>query len=445
MNIKPCFYLKNPNSVEKTSIYLYIQNNRKKFKYGIGKSILPVLWDLKTQRPIRDIKTVNKLEKEFPFIKVELQNIHSRIEDITKLSIRSINEMEIGGELDFSLLRKQLNEVYNKKVEESKVKVLNLNDYIESYVSEIENATRLITTGKNKGNRYQKGTIKNYRGFQTQFNEYQKAKRNNLNFESITLDFYDDFLQYFNSKNYSPNTLGRLIKTLKVVMRSAQEEGLHINEEYKRRKFETLKCDVEAIYLNKDELGRLYELNLDDKPNYDLARDVFLCGCYTALRFSDYSRLNKIHFKEQNGFKVIDIITKKTNERVIIPVRPELKKILEKYDYNLPKTYEQKVNDYIKKICKKAKIEERVELREQKGGFVVNTIKPKNELVKTHTARRTGATLMYLAGIPSIDIMKITGHSKESNFLKYIRATKEETACRLASNSFFSGGLSKVS
>jgi integrase len=57
---------------------------------------------------------------------------------------------------------------------------------------------------------------------------------------------------------------------------------------------------------------------------------------------------------------------------------------------------------------------------------------PKYELITNHTGRRTAATLMYKKGIPSIHIMKITGHATESSFMKYIRITKEETADLLA-------------
>jgi hypothetical protein len=32
---------------------------------------------------------------------------------------------------------------------------------------------------------------------------------------------------------------------------------------------------------------------------------------------------------------------------------------------------------------------------------------------------------------PSIDIMKITGHKKQSNFMLYIKQSKEETANRI--------------
>jgi hypothetical protein len=44
---------------------------------------------------------------------------------------------------------------------------------------------------------------------------------------------------------------------------------------------------------------------------------------------------------------------------------------------------------------------------------------------------------MYLAGIPTLDIMKITGHKTEREFLKYIRVTKEQTAEFLSNHEYF--------
>lgn len=63
----------------------------------------------------------------------------------------------------------------------------------------------------------------------------------------------------------------------------------------------------------------------------------------------------------------------------------------------------------------------------------------KCDLVKTHTARRSGATNMYLTGIPTIAIMKITGHKTEKKFMKYIKITEEQTAMELMNHPYFSG------
>ena len=46
---------------------------------------------------------------------------------------------------------------------------------------------------------------------------------------------------------------------------------------------------------------------------------------------------------------------------------------------------------------------------------------------------------MYLAGIPTIAIMKITGHKTEKEFMKCIKITEEQTAMELMSHPIFSG------
>ena len=51
---------------------------------------------------------------------------------------------------------------------------------------------------------------------------------------------------------------------------------------------------------------------------------------------------------------------------------------------------------------------------------------PKYKLIHSHTARRTGATLMYLSGMEIYDIMKVTGHSTPIMLKKYIKADQLE-------------------
>jgi hypothetical protein len=62
---------------------------------------------------------------------------------------------------------------------------------------------------------------------------------------------------------------------------------------------------------------------------------------------------------------------------------------------------------------------------------------PKYKKISTHTARRSAATNMYLASIPTIDIMKITGHKTETIFLNYIKVSKEETAKNLTNHPYY--------
>ncbi len=72
-----------------------------------------------------------------------------------------------------------------------------------------------------------------------------------------------------------------------------------------------------------------------------------------------------------------------------------------------------------------------------KAGKIATETKPKYSLITSHTARRSFATNAYKDGVPTIAIMKITGHRSVIFFLNYIKIGKEENAEQLASHPFF--------
>lgn len=72
-----------------------------------------------------------------------------------------------------------------------------------------------------------------------------------------------------------------------------------------------------------------------------------------------------------------------------------------------------------------------------KGAGREHHVKRRCDMVSSHTARRTGATLLYKSGVPIKQCMMITGHKSESTFLGYIRISKEENAELLSKNPFF--------
>ncbi len=169
-------------------------------------------------------------------------------------------------------------------------------------------------------------------------------------------------------------------------------------------------------------------------------RAVARLRCYTAQRFSDYSTINEGNIRIlESGQRVIDLKQQKTGNHVVIPVRPELQAILDKYENRLPKSYEQKVNRFIKEVAREAGITEKIEVSYVQNGEKKTHLVEKCDLVKTRTARRSGVTNMYLAGIPTIAIMKITGHKTEKEIMKYIKITEEQTAMELMNHPYFSG------
>jgi len=391
--------------------YEIADNSKKKYinlKYSTGLKILPKYWNVKTYRA--------KQTENFDYqsFNIELDNIENTIKQIYRINKNATPN--------------QLRELLKNK--DKKETTFTFNQYIKHFINGIENGTIL----KIKGGKYTNGSVKSYKAFQSTLDNYQKAKKITLDFNDITLEFYNQFVVYLNSKDFSQNYIGKQIKDIKAIMNRAFDLGYHKSQEYKRQSFKKVEEQkVFDIYLNKDELVRFEKINLSKKPHLDIARDIFLVGCYTAQRYSDYSKISKANIKANQ----IELTQQKTKEQVIIPISSKLRTILEKYNYQLPKTYEQKVNKYIKEIGELAKIDELIEIQRIKGGKVTKKEVEKYKLIKTHTARRTGATLMYLANIPTIDIMKFTGHQSTVQLLKYIKVSKQETATKLSSHPYF--------
>nr|WP_163718783.1 tyrosine-type recombinase/integrase [Mangrovibacterium lignilyticum] len=125
------------------------------------------------------------------------------------------------------------------------------------------------------------------------------------------------------------------------------------------------------------------------------------------------------------------------NEDVVIPIHPIVGEILNSgFEITTPIS-DQKLNKQIKQVCRCVGINDLVSVSRTEGNELVERNQQKWELISTHTARRSGATNMYLAGIPSISIMKITGHKTEKSFLKYIKISQEENAKLLSGHKFF--------
>ena len=111
------------------------------------------------------------------------------------------------------------------------------------------------------------------------------------------------------------------------------------------------------------------------------------------------------------------------------------------FSSNLPPLIsDQKLNSYLKELCKKAEFTQKVKDTRQgrkkpkgTGEFV-----PKYELITTHTARRSCATNMYLAGFDLYFIQGILGHRKIETTIKYIGITRKLIALKMVDNPYFS-------
>lgn len=265
----------------------------------------------------------------------------------------------------------------------------------------------------------------------------------------------DRFVSFMEKNGYMVTSINKYIICFKAMIQNAMDQELHNNlialRAFSKKKIqETDKA--KEIYLTKTELQALYEMPLEGLK--DKVRDVFLVGCYTCQRFSDYARLEKENFtKTAKGTKVVRIVQEKTGNDVVIPIlNDNLLHIAEKYGYDIPKVNDVILNRYIKQILKElsstvpslARKERTLltmkEREKEKQGLVSferdnkgYVIKPRYELVSSHTARRSGITNLYLSGnFDTYQMMSISGHRDEKTFYEYIKLSSDEVADSIA-------------
>jgi len=143
-------------------------------------------------------------------------------------------------------------------------------------------------------------------------------------------------------------------------------------------------------YLTPEELKRLEEkdLHIDRLAK---VRDLFLFSCYTGIAFVDLGKFSKNDITLEDGMEWIVIARTKTGSPSYIPVFPQAKKLLEKYDYKIPVITNQKVNAFLKEIQVLCDI---------------------NQHLNFHMARHTFATTITLSqGVPIESVSEMLGHS----------------------------------
>lgn len=315
-----------------------------------------------------------------------------------------------------------------------KEQATNFNDFIAKYIQECESGKR-----KKKGGttNVSPGTVKSYKGFQAQFKEYQETRLRVIDFSDLNLDFYNDFRLFLTDKQYSPNTIARMVKICKTTCYAAEQLKL-MDAGNVRTGFEVIYKDVDNVYLTEERIQELYEYDLSNRPAWEKVKDVFVVGCLTGQRVSDYKRISsKMIVTLNDGDRYIKIKQVKTGNPVYILLDWRIEAILNKYGGVLPKVYDQKINDHIKEIGEALGWTEIVELDEQRGAMEYTAKKRFCDCLKTHTCRRSLATNMQKAGASISSIMAITGHSSEQQVKTYLKLNEADKGMLARKEDYF--------
>jgi hypothetical protein len=395
------------------NLRLLFRHNDKDFAIG-GKTKLEVTRDYwnnhHSKQRIKDIKVKNLQTK-----------VNNQLGALENHILNAFNSTQ-PGKVSKDWLKTTIENYYNPP--QQKIIPTDLVGYIDYYLeyrkNEITEANRKkVKVTKNKMLRLQ--------------NELGKP----ILINEVNEDFKKAYVDFSNKNSYSQNTQHREFVLIKTICFHARYLGVKTHHQLDGITLQ--REEANHIYLTLEELEKVKKADL--KHDYlDNARDWLLISCYTGQRVSDFMRFKPEMIRTENGKPLLEFRQKKTKKEMSIPVVKEVREILEKRNGKFPRPIsDQRYNDYIKEVCKEAKIKDEVKGK-RRVSIAPKGVKPtkndyrdiedtfqKWELVSSHIGRRSFATNFY-GKVPTTYLINITGHGSEKMFLNYIKKSNKDLA-----------------
>lgn len=433
------------DSSEYCNIYARVRNNDNNKKYAVGFKIFISEW-----KKYQD-------ESYIPNSWMESINISYAQFNSILLAIKDLLENDFNPDTaieDIKRIREQGVFVEPEKIKRKDWKNKYLTFYMQSYIDSLKSGIRTNhKTNEPVSEHYimsLENTLNIVRAYELEFGR--------LTLSHIDMEFQDRFMSWCLRQQYSENSIALYLDTIRMIMKYAYAEKqttshIFLNPDFVPRtektdnvflSMEQIDCmynldlnspdsvsKIKKIYLqkfNKKEIGKKYMTAILKTINR--TRDIFIAGCLTGQRVSDYMRFNKEMIVNVNGKKFLKVKQIKTKKIVYIPLDKRVESIIYKYDGKSHTVCADFFNRYIHIIC------------EVLGWTWIPNLPNVNKAIKagnrfcdlvcSHTARRSFATNAYLAGIPLQSIMAITGHSKEETLRIYLRLDMKEKALTAA-------------
>ena len=405
------FLYRSKKDTAPLTIRLLYRHEGKDFVFGVRSELLIErdYWSKVHNAPTRDVKIKNKQT----LINTELNKIETYVlEEVKSYGLDRLNKKILAG---------IVKRYYNP--EEKKVDQDVLTERIKIIIETAdlkENDTGGLGLSKNR--------VKAYGQLLRVVEEFQGDKIYKI--KDVNLRFALDFKNYLlKNKRYGSVTAMKYLSDVKTVCFEAERLGVEVSPQLRFIKRKTIKNEF-ILFLTREEIEKVKSTHFEEHYLKN-AKKWLLLGVSVGQRGGDLLDLTKENFITRGGLSLIELKQKKTGKQITIPVLEETEEIKRS---GLPhKISTQKLNNYIKEVCKRSGIDEPTEglkmnpstLRKEKGTF------PKWELVSTHICRRTFASNLY-GELPTPLIMSITGHSTEKMLLSYIGKTSMDYAQQIA-------------
>lgn len=391
-------------------IYIRLRDGRKlDLKVKTSFIVNPTDWNASKERP-RHTKTemLSKLDEDLLDLKSDILKAYNQ-------------RIENNANIDIAWLQDIIAPDQNSKIPTKLV------PYFDYYL--------LI-----KGNTIKLNTIKKITSFKLLLSNFEKRQKKSFQINEIDLNFQQKLVAYCKSNNYSTNYISDILKYVRTICKSANQNGIKSNIQTESLKIK--KTEVSITYLTPAEIQKIKDKQYDF-DYLDNARDWLLISCETGQRISDFMKFNKSMIREAitpkgKSIKLIEFTQEKTGKKMSVVVTEMVEEILKKRDGSFPRPIsDQKYNDYIKTVCELAEIDEVVQgsMKDKDTKRQVTGYFKKHQLVVSHIGRRSFASNYYMK-FPIGYLMNQTGHTSERSFLAYIGKSNADYSLAFADELF---------
>ena len=234
-------------------------------------------------------------------------------------------------------------------------------------------------------------------------------KRTDIAMNELTEDFIRDYCLYLrNEVGLAQSSVWIYSIPLKHIVTTA-----HYNGKIARNPFAQYKVDPdhkERGFLTEDELQAFTTVELNN-PDLELARDLFVFGCWTGISFIDIKNLTTENITILGGSPWIVSKRQKTGVPFQIKLMDIPMQIIKRYEpYRISNTLfnigsHDTINKRIKEVAKMCDIEKRTSF---------------------HLSRHTFAVLALNYGMPIESVSKILGHTNITTTQIYAKVTNSK-------------------
>lgn len=432
--------VKGPDGTEFVSIYARVRHYPIDKKLPVGLHILPSEWEAYsngTYNPTDWMSSINVSYSHFQNILEQIETfLETSFNPLTAASdIRKILEQNVFVPVSDSVIR------YGDKY---------FSVFLQKYTMDAKNG-KILKQGR--ATPVTKGYVNDIVHFYNKFTQYEK-ENGRVTFDEMDMTFHRKYIRWCNARNYSQNVIANDFGSMCRILRLAFFNKLTNNDIFKNPDFVPARVITNAVYLTVEQIEEMRNYDLHSQESIsrfkeiwmrennlcehqflyldnmidtmERARDIFIAGCLTGQRVSDYTRYSNDMIVVAGNIKFLKIKQVKTQKTVMIPLDKRVCHILDKYNGKMPDMCDNTLNSYLHIICEimgwtwTPRIDNLH--RTPKGRYRFC------DLVTSHTARRSFATNAYNAGIPLSSIIAITGHSREEGLRRYLKLNAAEKA-----------------